>query len=270
MAMTLGIGQVGMALIPIVLTAVSARAGWRGAALAGGVLVWLVVPLLAWWGMNRRRVGIPDDAVGHEGGAAPAVVSWTRREALRSGMFWVLAAGFAAGGSIHTALTFHHFSILGARGISPGVAAMVFLPSQVAMFVGILAVGSLSSRLSPRVLMPLSMGCLALASALLYWATSLSAIVVYGIAIGFGMGTAFAQEAAYMPRLFGPRHIGAIRGLTTALMIASTALSPLVVALLVESFGTFGVALLAFFVIPIIVGIAALFVRLPAAAPRSA
>lgn len=55
--------------------------------------------------------------------------------------------------------------------------------------------------------------------------------VGYGMAIGASGAAARALEAGAVPRLYGLRHLGAIRGVVVALGGASTALGPLALSL---------------------------------------
>lgn len=49
----------------------------------------------------------------------------------------------------------------------------------------------------------------------------------YGILVGAAGSSARALEAASFPRLFGLRHLGAIRGVVNSISVASTAFGPL-------------------------------------------
>lgn len=55
--------------------------------------------------------------------------------------------------------------------------------------------------------------------------------IAYGAALGAAGGSARALEAAALPRFFGTRHLGSIRGLVMAMMVVGTALGPFALAL---------------------------------------
>ncbi|MEL0273330.1 MAG: MFS transporter, partial [Pontimonas sp.] len=75
---------------------------------------------------------------------------YTSREALRTGMFWVLAmAGFMVG-MLSTGLAFHLISILGAQGLSTLEAAANFIPQTVAAVAATLGLGAIVDRIDPR------------------------------------------------------------------------------------------------------------------------
>ncbi|MBE8525071.1 MFS transporter [Amycolatopsis sp. H6(2020)] len=61
-------------------------------------------------------------------GSALPPVDWTLREALRTGMFWVVTAGVGVCALVATGLNFHQQSLLGERGLTAAEAAATFLP----------------------------------------------------------------------------------------------------------------------------------------------
>jgi MFS family permease len=75
---------------------------------------------------------------------------YTSGQALRTGMFWVLAsAGFMVG-MLSTGLAFHLISILGAQGLSTLEAAANFVPQTVAAVIATLGLGAIVDRIDPR------------------------------------------------------------------------------------------------------------------------
>lgn len=269
MSAVLGLGQIMMAFVPLGLTAATLAFGWRTAVVIAAVAVWVIVPLLGYRGMHPAflQQGYPADQGGDGRNAVPGVASasqsWTRKEALRTGMFWVLTAGWGVGGLVHTAVIFHHFSILSERGLDAATAATVFFPMQAAMLTGMLIVGAVSSRVGPKVVMPLAMVSFATAMVLLIRATTLTDIIIYGAVLGLGMGSVWAQEATYLPLYFGPKHIGAIRGVTSMVNIGLAAIGPLAIAGVNDFTGAYNSALVGFLVVAVALAVTAPFVRVP-------
>jgi cyanate permease len=184
--------------------------------------------------------------------------------ALRTPFFWVVTAGIAAVGLLATAVNFHQVSLLGERGMSAAEAAANFLPQTAANLVGTLVMGVLADRVRSQLLVVASM--LLLAGALLAGTLVTPGLLAigFGLLIGTAGGAMRTIEAATFPRHFGTTHIGAIRGVVTAVSVGATAFGPLLFATLHDATGTYTPALLLSIPLPVTIAIAALFIRPPA------
>ena len=85
----------------------------------------------------------------------------------------------------------------------------------------------------------------------------------FGVLLGAAGSIIRAVEAASLPRAFGTRHIGAIRGLVASISVAGTAAVPLLFATVAESAGSYSPALLGSAVAPLLVGAWAVVAREP-------
>lgn len=263
-------GSAGISLAPILIERLIAFHGWRTVWLIEGLAVWVVVIPIALLAIRNRPSdlgqhidGRPASAAGHQRAAGA-----TRAVALRTPYFWVLAAGVSTSGLLGTAVVFHQISLLGARGLTPAQAAAVFIPMTAAGLAATLLVGHLIDRLHrPRLLVVASMGLLAVGLAWAAVTTPGWSAWVYGALIGASTNAVRAVEAALTPRMFGTDHLGAIRGVMTALSVASTAAGPLIFAVVYDTTGSYTAILLASLALPLAVATAALTTRLPTTEP---
>ncbi len=257
-----------MALVPVGLSLVIEAFSWRLAWVVAGTVIWLTVVPIARRGMVDKPADIgqlPDGAsLSRPGARTSAPVAATRREAMVTGRFWILAAASGAVAMLATALNFHQISLLGDAGLSPTEAAVMFLPQTVGAALAGLAFGYLSDRLSGRWLLPIVMTLLAGA---LLLASNLAAgpvVVLYAVVLGSAGGAARSVGASLLPRWFGTAHIGSIQGASTFLVVASSALGPVAFSLARDASGTYEQAAMGFTLIPVVVAVAALSLR-----PRS-
>lgn len=260
------VGAAGITLSPILIERLIAHLDWRTVWLLEGLAVWAVVIPVALFGIRNR----PRDIGQHiDGDPSPvsvdrAVASATRAVALRTPYFWVLMAGNAAVAMLVTAVTFHQISLLGERGLSTAQAATNFLPQTAAGLTATLGAGMLIDRVRrPQILIVAAMGLLVGA---LVGATMLApgwSAFAYGGALGATMGMMKAVEAALTPRLFGTDHLGAIRGVITAIGVGASAIGPLLFALAHDLSGGYTAVLLGSVTLPGAVMIAAVVTRLP-------
>lgn len=261
----LGGGLLG--LTPVVMQSVVGAVGWRGSWLVVAAAVLLVVLPIARLGMIDRPadVGQRVDGLAHHeaaGDAGPAQ-GLTRREATRTGMFWALVGGVVASGLIGTGLAFHQIDVLGQQGLTPLQAAVNFVPQVTATALVTLATGALVDRVPVRVLLCLAMASLSTSMLLLPWVEPGWSVVVYAVGIGAGGGAARALEGAGMPKMFGVRHVGSIRGLAMGLMVASTAFGPVALSLGRELTGGYVSVLRLLLLLPVTVVVVGLLSGVP-------
>jgi hypothetical protein len=182
---------------------------------------------------------------------------------MRTPMFWAVAGAVAAAGMIGTGLAFHQIDLLGAQGLTPVQAAANFIPQTVSALVATLAVGTMVDRLSARWVLALSMALLATAMLMVPFVTPGLVAVTYGMAVGAAGSSARALEAASFPKLYGLRHVGAIRGVVTSISVASTAFGPLALSIGRDLTGSYVQVLLALLVLPLAVAALGFTARVP-------
>jgi MFS family permease len=270
---TTAVGSAMLSLIPVFSEAVVLPAfGWRGAWAVLGGLVWLVVLPIALRGMIDRpdQVGQqPDGDAPLEAEAAAvadaeaARVSFTRGEAMRTPMFWAVAGAVAATGMIGTGLAFHQIDLLGEQGLTATQAAANFVPQTIAALTATLLVGSMVDWFSARWVLAVSMVLLAVAMVLVPVVSPGLIAVAYGMVLGAAGSAARALEAASFPKLYGLRHVGAIRGSVASISVASTAFGPLALSLGRDLTGSYVQVLLVLLAFPIGVTFLGLFARIP-------
>ncbi|MFN3866291.1 MAG: MFS transporter [Demequina sp.] len=266
------VGAVGISMTPLLLEGLIAQHGWRTAWLVEGLVVWAIVIPLAVVGMRDRPAALgqqPDgDAAPHPDAPVAAEVGLTRSQVLRHGYFWLIAAAVAVAGMLTTAVAFHQISLLTARGLTATEAAANFIPQTLAGLTATLATGYLIDRFAPRWMTVGSMVSLALALA---WGAQVGpglSAIVFGVLLGTAGNMIRAVEAATLPRYFGTRHIGAIRGLVASISVGGTACGPLIFAAVFDRVGSYSPVLLVSSVVPVAIAVWALIAREPAPLPR--
>lgn len=246
--------------------------GWRGAWIVLGLAAWLVVLPIALRGIIDRPSDVGQQPDGDEpldaeaaaaADAEAAAVSFTRAQAIRTPMFWAVAGGVTATGMIGTGLAFHQIDLLGEQGLTPVEAAANFIPQTVAALSVTLLVGGMVDRFSSRWVLAVSMAMLAVGMILVPVVEPGAVAVLYGMIIGSAGAAARTLEAASFPRLFGLGHIGSIRGVVTALSVASTAFGPLALSIGRDLTGSYVQVLYILLLFPIGVTILGLIAKVP-------
>lgn len=262
LGITSALGSAGISLAPVglerLISAVGIQAAWRWEAV---IVAAVVIPLAVILpGRSRRAHPLEDLSTAQ---IAVQKESWVLGDAARTGMFWVITASLAVSGMLGTGLAFHQIAILGERGLTPFEAATNFLPQTVTGIAATLLVGVFIDRVSPKVFVIFSMLTLAGSLLLLPFVAADGTAVLYGLILGAAGGSLRGMEAAAYVRFYGTAHIGSIRGVATAIGLASTALGPIALSVGVDISGTFTSPAVAFSVLPLLVAVLAVFVRAP-------
>jgi MFS family permease len=259
-----------MAVHPPLGQYLAANIGWRPAWVVLGLLTWaLMLPpvLLLVWDKPEDRGLAPDGdppAPAPEGGGQAPVSGLSRRQALRTPAFYIVAATWFTMAGLITALHFHQVTILRAQGVAAEVAARVFPVSALTMVLAMPFVGRMFDRFRTRRVVAL---------ALLIMAGSLVAVtlvhdVVTSVlyAMLFGLNNAFNMTMfGYLwPRYFGRRHLGSIQGVGQLIGVVGASLGPLPVGVAFDLVGSATVTLRLLAVIPLGCMVSAVFLRTPA------
>lgn len=254
-----------MSLVPIGMSIVIEAYDWRVAWVTSGVIIWITVIPIARFGMIDKPSMVGQTPDGGDSGPNKyqkvRTEAATRRQALSTGRFWVLAAATGSTAMLSTALNFHQISLLGDAGLTATEAAVMFLPQTVGAAIAGVIFGYLSDRLSGRWLLSMATGLLAAALLLAATLTSGIVIVIYAVTLGSAGGAARSVGATLLPRWYGTAHIGSIQGAATFIGVASSALGPVAFSIAREITGTYDQAAAAFALVPVAAAIAAITVR---------
>lgn len=245
-AASLGLAAGSMAFPPLIDFLISLY-GWRGAYLTVALLVALtILPIAAIFFRDRpERFGLTIDAglpaVAKEARAEP---SFTRDEALRTGVFWLLCAVGFLTNAIGTALLLNHFSVMQTAGIGRDAGVQVLIVYAGVQALVTLGTGALLDRYEPRRLVPLAMLFLATASALPAFGGGVAISWLYALCLGGAYGAQQAIGAAGYAQYFGRDHLGAIRGASFVFGISGAAFGPLPYAASIDWTGSYAAALI--------------------------
>jgi MFS family permease len=262
------LGEGAISLAPVALLWTIGILGWRATWLVLATLVVAVVVPIALWAIHDSpsRVGqFPDGRTRpaeRDEGMSPK--SWTAPEATHTLMFWAVAGAVATTGIAGTGLGFHQISILGERGLTPEQAAAAFIPQTLAAIGSTLIVGWAVDRFSAKPILVAAMGFQALALVLVQVAAPGLRAITFAVSLGLALGAVTAQHAA-LPRYFGTRHIGAIRGIVMAMAVTGSALGPFVLGVGFDVLGSYGPILNGLLAAPLAIALLVLVAQAPRA-----
>jgi predicted MFS family arabinose efflux permease len=206
--------------------------GWRGALVAMGLVLALIVAPLHLWALRGpplpQRVAAPD-----------AVADATLHEALRHGAFWLLSATFTLYAFVSAAFWAHVMPAFAAKGFSEAAATAVlvwFGPAQVlGRFVH--AVAGRGVRL--RALGVVVLCAMPLSLVLFAYGGSVPVMIGFAIVFGVANGLVTIVRGGLVPEYFGHAHIGRISGAMSAVALVARAAAPWSAALVLVAIGDY-------------------------------
>ena len=191
-------------------------------------------------------------------------VHWTLREAMGTSVFWILVASLSAISMLSTGLFFHMVSIFIDNGLTPNLAAAVFVPIAVTTAIVNWGSGILVDRVPARILLAIGLFFQALS---LLMARSLSGttfVLVFGVVLGVSSGLIRILGSVVWAMYFGRHHLGSITGFTTMITITGSALGPMPLGIGRDLLGSYNLALMISAFIPLLLGILGFFIHNPA------
>jgi sugar phosphate permease len=230
---------VGEAMLPFGLTLAISAAGWRQVWVAAGlVLVTAFVPLLLTL-LREAPDGHRALAAGHANPDAPSEAQttgagWTRSRVLRDPLFWALIPGIMGPPAIGTLFIFHQAHLAEMKGWSLTTFTAFYPVLSVSVVAASLTSGVLVDRFSAWRLMPVVLLPLALASLVVATLPPVWSIPLLFLCFGLSNGLINPVVGALWVELYGSAHIGAIRALVTALLVAASALGPGLAGVLID------------------------------------
>lgn len=216
--------SVGEALLPIVFVALLTVAPWRSLwvlAAAMALVALLVLRLL----LRRER----QPAGAADASQTPGLMGnrhWTRAQALRHPLMWLLMPLVLAAPCFMTSVFFHQVHLAEAKGIAH-VQFVVFLPLYTTCVITtVLTSGALIDRFGARRLIALAQLPFIAGFLILSLNAGLPGLALAMVCLGIGAGGMNTIPTATWAEAYGTAHIGAIKALATSVMVFGSALGP--------------------------------------------
>ncbi|MCA0899806.1 MULTISPECIES: MFS transporter [Microbulbifer] len=218
------------ALLPTTGSLIIEQQGWRSVwRLSAGVLILGVLPALYWLAGHAGKQDAQLTEANHHNNN-----HYTRAQVLRDRGFYCLLPAAVMTPFVVTAILFHQGAIADERGWSLSVLAGAFAGYAGGHLLALFFAGSIVDRIGaqrslPIALLPMFTALLLLAFSNAWWVP-----YVYLTLIGIGQAGTGTASSALWPERYGTTHLGAIRSVSQASMVLSTAVSPLLIGLLLD------------------------------------
>ena len=223
---------------------------WSGAWRVMALLAGVIFPLFAYLLFRNKpeECGLKPDG-NYEGEVKkqkqlfPVVHEFSKQEALRSYPFWIFALVLSIQGLYITGFSFHVVSIFQEAGFNESQAITIFQPAAVIGVVITLIFSRISDQIPLKYLLYLmgSGACICVLGMVLlgHWYMGYYFII---IGMGFTFGLFNILATVTWARYYGRKHLGAISGQVTMMMVFSSALGPIMFSSSLSIFGSYEIA----------------------------
>lgn len=219
------------AILPAGAVFIITHLGWRWSWLTGSLFLMAIVwPLLLFLAKKTPAF--------HQDTTTPVkknkIANATRNQVLRDpGFYLVLPATLAIPFTV-TGLFFHQVAIADAQGWSVQLLGRAFSGYALGHLLTLFVAGTVVDRISAGRTLPL--GLLPLVASLVFLGLIQSdwAAYVYLALIGMASGLCATAGGAVWAERYGLMHLGAIRAMTQAIMVLSTAIAPILLGFLLD------------------------------------
>jgi MFS family permease len=261
-----------MVAFPLVGALVLAS-GWRIAWAAIGLCLIAGLAPLAWLLDRSSPEQVGQELDGDSGssrqhdGTQPQA---TLGDALRSPAFWVFALASSVYGLVASGIGLFNESILAERGFPPEVYHRALAVTAITALVGNFAAGAFADRGSLRRVLVAALLILMVALAALARVTTVPQVMGQAVAMGVAGGFVMVVFFSFWGRAYGRAHLGRIQGAAQAMTVLASAVGPLVLALWVDTTGSYATAFYALAALVAALAAAATIVPIPAGAEPAA
>ncbi|MDB2390857.1 MFS transporter [Alphaproteobacteria bacterium] len=160
---------------------------------------------------------------------------WRRRDVIRDRTFWFGLMWLTAVPSyVLTGVMFHQIYLANLKNVPLSSWTAYYVLYAVFAVIGSLVAGQLVDRFTARRVAPYTMLPTALACICLYFANDVAGISLFFMLFGLAGGTPKAATTAIIAEAYGTRYFGEIKAIFLPIGVFGSALSPMVLGLMID------------------------------------
>ena len=215
--------SMGEALLPMMFVGLLASGSWRNLWVVAACIAGLSIPVLVWLLRSERVPAIAserDDALGMQGR------HWKRADVIRDWRFWGLVPIITVTSIFGTALFFQQFHLAEVKGLEHRDIVRMFPIYTITTGIAAIFSGLAIDRWGAVQLLPIIPVPMVAGFAVMGLSDSWLMLALGFSLVGLTGGLYGTVSGAFWPEIYGTRFIGAIKALSTALMVIGSAIGP--------------------------------------------
>ena len=233
----LSTGWLGLSLaefcMPVLIVFLLTFIEWRDIWISISILVTIILPITAYTLVRNVKLDTREES-NNTSEIPREIKQWKRIEVLKDYRFYVICMTMLAMPWIATGTFVYQSFISTSKGWGPYIIAQSFMAYSIFSVITLFISGFLIDKFSSRKLLIYMNIPLLLATIILFYFDSfISSFIFLGL-IGISNGLANVLGSSTWAEIYGVKHIGSIKALTTALMVFSTAFGTALFGILID------------------------------------
>ena len=220
-------------ILPVLMIYLLTIYDWKNIWITISILVIIFLPIISYFlvkNLNLDSREITTD----EKFKDKNIKQWKRIEVLKDYRFYIIGANMLAMPWIATGVFVYQSFILESKNWGPYVIAKSFMSYSILSVITLFISGYLIDKFTSRkLLIYMNIPLLLAAGVLFYFNNPFSSFVFLGL-IGISNGFANVLGSSTWAEIYGVKHIGSIKALTTALMVFATAFGTALFGVLID------------------------------------
>ena len=220
-------------ILPVLIIYLLTIIDWRDIWFYISILILLFLPILSFILIKNLSFDSREELSENES-KEKNIKNWKRSEVLKDYRFYIICMNMLAMPWIATGVFVYQSFILSSKGWGPYIIAQSFMVYSIASVITLFISGFLIDKFTSRkLLVYMNIPLLLSAVVLFYFKNPISSFFFLGL-IGISNGLANVLGSSTWAEIYGVKHIGSIKALTTALMVFATAFGTALFGILID------------------------------------
>ena len=220
-------------ILPVLIIYLLTIIDWRDIWFYISILILLFLPILSFFLIKNLNFDSREELSANET-KEKNIKNWNRLEVLKDYRFYIVCMNMLAMPWIATGVFVYQSFILSSKGWGPYIIAQSFMVYSIASVITLFLSGFLIDKFTSRkLLIYMNIPLLLSAAVLFYFKNPISSFFFLGL-IGISNGLANVLGSSTWAEIYGVKHIGSIKALTTALMVFATAFGTALFGILID------------------------------------
>ena len=233
----LSIGWFGLSsaefILPVLIVFLLTLTNWENIWLIISFLVLIFLPITSYLLVKNIKLDSREKTDDEEF-KEENIKQWSRKEVIKDYRFYIINMNMLAMPWIATGTFVYQSFITNSKGWGQYVIAQSFMSYSVLSVITLLVSGFLVDKFtSRRLLIYMNIPLLLSVLVIIYFNSPISAFIFLGL-IGISNGLANLLGSSIWAEIYGVKHIGSIKALTTALMVFATAFGTALFGILID------------------------------------
>jgi len=221
-------------ILPVLMVFLLTIASWRNIWIYISLLVLIFLPLTSFFLIKKLKLDSRENSIKDKARENSNIKQWTRLEVLKDYRFYIVSLNMLSLPSIATGVFVYQSFILTSKNWGPFIMAQSFMAYSVMSVITLSISGFLIDKYTSRKLLIYMNIPLFISAIILHLFNSpYSSFIFLGL-IGISNGFANVLGSSIWAEIYGVKHIGGIKALTSGLMVFATAIGTAVFGILID------------------------------------